>query len=357
MIPAVEACIDLGALRHNLQRVKQSAPESKVMAVVKANGYGHGLLRMAQALEGADALVVARVDEALQLREAGIEKSIVVLEGFSEPADIELMADHSLQLVIHHLSQIDLLEQCEPSRPVDVWLKIDSGMHRLGVSAGLAQSAWWRLQDCGAVAAVRLMTHLASADERDSDQTARQLACFQAATAGLAAEQSIANSAAILAWPESRADWVRPGIMLYGISPFEGEGAEAHGLLPVMTLSARLMAVNRFREGDCIGYGASWVCPEDMAVGVVSCGYGDGYPRHVAPGTEVLLNGQRVPLIGRVSMDTLCVDLRQQPQAAIGDKVVLWGEGLPVEEVAQRASTIPYELLCRVAARVAFSER
>ncbi len=356
MIPAVEVCIDLNALKHNLQRVKQSAPQSRIMAVIKANGYGHGIVRMAQAMSEADAFVVARVDEALQLREAGIDKMLVVLEGFFEPADIELMANQSIQAVIHHPSQIDTLEHCSLPQPLNVWLKVDSGMHRMGVSAGLAPSAWWRLQDCDAVDEVRLMTHLASADEPDSEQTTKQLACFQAATAGLVAERSIANSAAILAWPESHADWVRPGIMLYGVSPFEAQEAQAYDLQPVMTFSSHLIAVNRFREGETVGYGATWVCPENMLVGVVSCGYGDGYPRHVAEGVEVLLNGQRVPLIGRVSMDTLCVDLRSQPQAQIGDKVVLWGSGLPVEEIARKASTIPYELLCRVAARVAFRE-
>ncbi len=356
MIPAVEACIDLDALKHNLQRVKQSAPRSKVMAVIKANGYGHGMLRMARALAEADALVVARVDEALQLRQAGIEKELIVLEGFSEPADIELLANEAVQMVIHHPTQIKVLEQVSLSCPVNVWLKIDSGMHRMGVPAGLAQSAWWRLQDCDAVAEVRLMTHLASADERHSGQTSKQLACFQAATAGLQTERSIANSAAILSWPDAQADWVRPGIMLYGVSPFEDEDAQSLDLKPVMTLASRLIAVNHFREGDAVGYGASWVCPENMPVGIVSCGYGDGYPRHIAEGTPVLLNGQRVAVIGRVSMDTICIDLRQQPDASVGDKVVLWGPGLSVEEVAQRASTIAYDLLCRVTARVTFNE-
>ncbi len=356
MIPAVEAQIDIEALHHNFQRVKQSCPAARVMAVVKADGYGHGMVRIARALDEVDAFVVARVDEALQLQEAGITHSIVILEGFSEPADLAMIAERSLQIVVHHISQVEVLENSSLDRPVDVWLKIDSGMHRMGVPAGLAQSAWARLQNCTAVGHISLMTHLASADDRDSEQTAQQLACFQAATAGQEAPRSIANSAGILGWPETHTDWVRPGIMLYGVSPFEGGMAQSHDLKPVMTLKSRLMAINYFREGEAIGYGASWRCPERMQVGVVACGYGDGYPRHAEMGTPVLINGQRVPLIGRVSMDTLCVDLRGV-EAQIGDEAILWGEGLPVEEIALKASTIPYGLLCGVTARVKFTEK
>jgi alanine racemase len=230
-------------------------------------------------------------------------------------------------------------------------------MHRLGVKPEQVADLRGRLSRCASVRQpVGLFTHFASADEPDSDQTRDQLAQFERATAGLAGERSIANSAAILVWPESHSDWVRPGIMLYGVSPFAERTAAAFDLQPAMTLTSRLIAVNHYRKGDAIGYGASWRCPEDMPVGVVAIGYGDGYPRHAVSGTPVLLNNCRVPLVGRVSMDSISVDLRSQPDAAAGDPVVLWGRGLPVEEIATHAGTIPYELLCRLTTRVRFIE-
>lgn len=354
MISCVTATIDLSALQHNVRQVRLTAPGRKIIAVIKANGYGHGLLRMASALSGVDAFAVARLDEAMQLRKARIDQDIIILEGCSDALNLNLIAEHSFQLVVHHLSQLTVLESVIQLKPIDVWLKIDSGMHRMGVPPGLAQSAWWRLQDSPIVKNVRLMTHLACADDLSDEYTQKQIACFKAATAGLVGERSIANSAGILGWSESHCDWVRPGIMLYGISPFTADSGQSYDLKPVMTLSSRLIAVNQFNKGDAIGYGASWVCPENMPVGIVACGYGDGYPRHAEPGTPVLVNGQCVSLIGRVSMDSICVDLRTQPQAKIGDPAVLWGDGLAVEEVAAHASTIPYELLCRVSQRTRF---
>ncbi len=356
MRPAVWAEIDNEALRHNLARVRELAPGARVMAVIKANGYGHGLERVARALEEADAFVVARLDEALALRRAAIEKPLIVLEGPQAPEELEIAVEEAIQFVIHHFGQIEMLENAVLKGFLDLWLKIDSGMHRKGVAAGLAQAAWWRLQDCQVVNEVGLMTHLASADERESDQTPRQLTCFQAATAGLDAARSIANSAAVVAWPDSHSDWIRPGIMLYGVSPFEGERGCDLGLRPAMRLKSRLIAVNRFRAGDPVGYGASWICPEDMPVGVVGCGYGDGYPRHAPPGTPVVVGGRRVSLVGRVSMDTICVDLREYPDAKVGEEVMLWGGDPAVEEVAGHAGTIAYELLCRLTSRVAFQE-
>ncbi|MDE2088464.1 MAG: alanine racemase [Gammaproteobacteria bacterium] len=349
------AIIDLQALRHNLQRVRRAAPASKVMAVVKADGYGHGLVRVARQLD-ADAYAVACLDEALALREAGIQRPIVLLEGFSEPQELEPIRRYSLDAVVHHRAQLDILEHAGAS-PIKVWLKIDSGMHRLGFPPEEVPDAWRRANACAAAAKpLRFMTHLANADARGDARTARQLEVFHQALGGRAGERSIANSAAILAWPQSHVEWVRPGLMLYGASPFIGGRAEQEGLQPVMTLGTRLIAVNAVKKGEAVGYGGTWVCPRDMRIGVAAIGYGDGYPRHAANGTPVLVNGRRTALVGRVSMDMVCVDLSEQPEARIGDPVVLWGKELPVEEVAQHAATIPYELLCGVTRRVAFCE-
>lgn len=361
MTRAAEARIDLAALRHNLARVREAAPGSRVMAIIKANGYGHGMVRVARALTnvdcGADAFGVARIDEAIALREAGIAAPITLLEGFFEAAELAAVEYYRLSVVIHHAAQLDILVAHPLSVPVNVWLKVDSGMHRLGFAPDKAQAAWQRLRDCPWVAdPIRLMSHFASADDRHSPQTLAQLECFNTAIAGIQGERTIANSAAILGWPQTHAQWVRPGIMLYGVSPFVDGVAATENLRPVMTLTSRLIAVNRFKQGDAIGYSASWVCPRDMPVGVVAIGYGDGYPRHAVPGTPVLMNGQRIPLIGRVSMDMITVDLSGQLEARIGDPVTLWGEGLPVEEVARCAETIPYQLLCNVAQRVRIVE-
>ncbi len=354
MTPAVEAHINLTALAHNLERVRQAASESKIMAVIKANAYGHGMIQVANALTAADAFSVARLQEAVQLRQAGINKDIIVLEGFNNTAELKEFSRYDLQATVHQLAQIDLLQRTPLEKSIQVWLKIDSGMHRMGVAPEAVGACWKVLQKIESVLAVRLMTHLASADDRGSEQTNQQLDVFKRVTAGIEAETSIANSAGILDWPQSHGDWVRPGIMLYGVSPFLDSGGKDEGLQPVMTLTSRLIAVRYFKQGDKIGYGASWTCPENMPIGIVSCGYGDGYPRHAVPGTLVMVNGMPTPLLGRVSMDTICVDLRQQPDAEVGDTVLLWGESMPVEKVAQSATTIPYEILCCVTQRVQF---
>lgn len=352
-----QVSINLAALRHNLQRVRQAAPGSRVMAAVKANGYGHGLIRVAQALGDSDGFGVSCLEEALQLREAGITAPITLLEGFFHPDEIPLIEQQGLDLLLHHEDQILALEQASISEPIRVWLKIDTGMHRLGVSPESAPALWRRLEAHPGLQPVGQMTHLACADELEHPATVQQLQLFAQATAGLPGERAVANSAGILGWPDTHADWVRPGIMLYGVSPFVGGRAAEHDLQPVMTLSSELIAVNIVHEGDTVGYGGAWTCPETMPVGVVAVGYGDGYPRHAGNGTPVLVNGRRVPLIGRVSMDMICVDLRTQPEARPGDPVVLWGEGLPVEDVAVVAGTIPYELLCGVTQRVAVVEK
>ncbi|TVR62168.1 MAG: alanine racemase [Candidatus Competibacteraceae bacterium] len=352
MSRATTARLDLGALVHNLRRARAAAPGRRVMAAVKANAYGHGLVRVARALD-ADAFAVAAIEEALILREAGINRPILLLEGVFEAAELPLCARHGLEIVVHHPEQARLLESARLERPVRVWLKIDSGMHRLGLDPERAPAAFQLLRACPAVApAVRLMSHLARADERDCAYTRQQLHTFETATAGLPGERSLANSAGILGWPQTHFDWVRPGIMLYGASPFADSLASDEDLRPVMTFHTRLIAINRLRRGEPIGYGGTWTCPEEMDVGVAAVGYGDGYPRHAPSGTPVLLDGRAAALIGRVSMDMITLDLRQHPEARIGDPVVLWGEGLPVERIARAAGTISYALLCGVTARV-----
>lgn len=349
--------INLSALRHNLNRVRTLAPQSRVMAIVKTDAYGHGIARVARALSSADAFGVACLEEARQLRAGGIVQPIILLEGAYAGAELPEIVQLDLDIVVHDVTQVEMLEGARPAKPVNVWLKVDTGMHRLGVLPGIFDNVWQRLQDCSGVAQpVRLMTHLAAASERTHPMTQAQLDCLNRMCGHLPVEKSIANSAAITAFPDSHADWVRPGLMLYGVSPLSDGNAFEEGLTPVMTLHSELIAVKGLRTGDPVGYGATWRCPEDMPVGVVAAGYGDGYPRHAPSGTPVLLNGRRVALIGRASMDMLSVDLRTQPGAQVGDPVVLWGEGLPVEVIAQHAGTIPYELLCGVHKRLRFVE-
>ncbi|MCU0971180.1 MAG: alanine racemase [Gammaproteobacteria bacterium] len=355
--PIPQAVIDLGALRHNLACARAAAPGRRVMAVVKANGYGHGLLRAARALSEADAFAVARVGEGVQLRDAGLGKRIVVLEGFFDERELAEAVRLGLDLVFHQPEQLGMLEAAHLDRPLRAWLKVDTGMHRLGFGLDDALSAFEALA-AASLPAERpgLMTHFANADDPADPRTQAQLERFGPLAAQLRTTVSISNSAGILGWPQGHGDWVRPGLMLYGASPMLGGRAADHGLRPVMTLRSRVIAVNRYRRGDEIGYGGTYVCPEDMAVGVVAVGYGDGYPRHARSGTPVLVKGHRAPLVGRVSMDMISVDLRGVPEARVGDDVVLWGEGLPVEEIAEHAGTIPYELTCSITGRVAVIE-
>lgn len=344
--------INLAALRHNLLQVRRLAPHSRVMAAVKANAYGHGLEKVAEGLQQSDGFGVASIDEALELRAIGVRQPITLLEGIFHSDELPLAEEHSLDLVIHHRWQLECMLRQHFTRPVRVWLKIDSGMHRLGVAPAEAADIWAQIVAHPGLLALGQMTHLACADDLNSPMTTLQWQRFSAVSQPLGGLKSIANSAGVLGWPQCHGDWVRPGIMLYGVSPLLGETAAVHGLQAVMTLRSELIAVNHIPAGETVGYGAGWTCPEDMPVGVVAVGYGDGYPRHAPSGTPVLLNGRQVPLIGRVSMDMICVDLRSQPEAHVGDPVVLWGEGLPVETIAEHAGTIAYELLCGVTRRV-----
>ncbi len=357
MRPVTTATIDLTALRHNLARVHAAAPGCRVATALKANGYGHGLLRVARALESADAFAVARCDEALVLREAGITKPIVVLEGFLQPEEVDLCRYYQLQAAIHHDSQLRMLELATSGTPLNLWLKIDTGMHRLGFAPTQVSAVLERLAACpNAAPNPRLMSHLARADEREHPFTQQQLATFQAVTQGRTAERSLANSGGILAWPDTHFDWVRPGIMLYGCSPFSESVGVDEGLRPVMTLTSRLIAIQHYPVGDTVGYGGSWRCPRDSRIGVVAIGYGDGYPRHAPSGTPVLVNGERAPLAGRVSMDMITIDLTDLPDAHVGDPVTLWGQDLPAEEIAHKTATITYELFCKITPRVVVIE-
>jgi alanine racemase len=358
MSRAAQAIINLSALTHNLQRAKTAAPSAQVLAVIKANGYGHGIVRVAKALErDAGRFAVASLEEAMELREAGITKPIVLLEGFFEASELPLVLQHNLDIVVHHQIQLDILRKSNAANTkLNVWLKIDTGMHRLGFPTENVKTVWQELNSNASIDSITLMTHLANADDQHDDYTDIQLERFKQCTRDLPGLRSVANSAGILGWPATHWDINRPGIMLYGSNPFTtGTGADV-GLKPVMTLQTRLIAVHHFKKGEPIGYGGTWKCPQDMLVGVAAIGYGDGYPRHAGSGTPVLVNGQRAQLAGRVSMDMIGIDLRNTPNAKVGDPVILWGEGLPIDEIAHCASTISYELLCGVTQRVKFVE-
>ncbi len=341
--------VDLDALRHNLVRVRTLAPGRRVMAVIKADAYGHGIERAARALADADAFGVSCLEEARQLRDAGVRGPITLLEGPFAPGELQEISRLELDVVVHSPAQLEMLEGAALESPVGAWLKVDSGMHRLGFDPALVPKAWQRLSDCAAIRGpTRLMTHLARAATPDDPLTTLQLDRFAAACIGLPGERSIANSAAILTCPASHADWVRPGMMLYGVSPLvSGVGAD-HGLRPAMSMHSELISVRRVRAGESVGYGASWTCPEDMPIGVVAAGYGDGFPRLARSGTPILVEGARCAIIGYPSMDMLTVDLRAAPSARIGAGVELWGANLPIEEIAAHAGTVAYELLCGV---------
>ncbi|MBM33619.1 MULTISPECIES: alanine racemase [unclassified Arsukibacterium] len=347
------AQINLAALAHNLRRVQQLAPASKVLAVLKANAYGHGLVRVAQALAEADAFAVARIDEALALRTAGVVKPIVLLEGFYEAAELPVLLANNLQTVVHNELQLQALEQAELEGQLKIWLKIDTGMHRLGVAPEQFAEFYRRLWQCSAVQpGIRIMSHFSCADFPGSAETVQQLTLFKQLCADKAEQQSLANSAAIISLPQSHGDWVRPGLMLHGISPLPQQHGQLHLLQPVMRLSSRLIAMRQVKQGETVGYGGHWRASTATWIGVIAIGYGDGYPRHARNNTPVWLEGREVKLVGRVSMDMITVDLGQSPTENLGAEAVLWGPELAIERVAECADTIPYELLCNITPRV-----
>jgi alanine racemase len=347
------ATIDLAAIRHNYALAKRCAPGRQAFAVVKANAYGHGLGEVVTALsEQADGFAVASLEEAADVRALQGEARILLLEGCFEAAEYQLAAQLGLDLVLHSEQQVAQLLGASLSRPLNVWLKLDSGMHRLGLDEAALRACHGRLQGAAQVGEINVLSHFACADERGHEMTERQLEAFLDLLDLDFAQRSLANSAAILTIPAAHMDWLRPGIMLYGATPFAELSAAELGLKPAMTLSAQLIAIRQVAVGDSVGYGGAWRAQRQSRIGTVSCGYADGYPRHAPSGTPLLVRGQRVALAGRVSMDMLTVDLTDLPAAQVGDEVQLWGAQLPVDEVAQAAGTIGYELLTKVTRRV-----
>jgi alanine racemase len=347
----IRATISSAALKHNLDIARRYAAGSKVWAVIKANGYGHGLLRVAKALEAADGFALLDMVDALRLRSAGVSKPILMLEGFFKPQDLPFLEKYALTPVVHSLEQVQMLKASDLGGQIDAYLKINSGMNRLGFAPDNVLLGWNSLQEDPQIRSVTLMTHFADADGESGVRG--QLDWFDEITHSLDAPRSVANSAALLRYPEeTRAAWVRPGIMLYGCSPFLDQSAASFGLQPAMTLSSEIIALQRLQPGERVGYGFSYETAGEMTVGVVACGYADGYPRHAPTGTPVLVAGQRARVVGRVSMDMLCVDVTGIEAARVGAPVTLWGEGLSADEVAMHAGTLSYQLLCALAPRV-----
>jgi len=347
------ATIDLAAILHNYAVAKRCAPGRQAFAVVKANAYGHGLQEVVAALaEQADGFAVASLEEAEQVRAVHGEARLLLLEGCFEPAEYPRAAQLDLDLVVQSAEQAEALLATRLVKPLNIWLKLDSGMHRLGFSAAALHHWHGRLAGAAQVAELNVLSHFACADERGHPLTEQQLEAFLDVLDLDFAQRSLANSAAILCIPAAHMDWLRPGIMLYGATPCIDLSAKELGLKPAMSLCAQLIGVREVAAGESVGYGAAWVAQRPSRIGTVSCGYADGYPRHAPPGTPVIVRGQRVPLAGRVSMDMLTVDLTDLPEAQLGDEVELWGTQLAVDEVAQGCGTIGYELLTRVTARV-----
>ena len=355
MTRPIVAEVDLAAIAANLASVRRYAPATEVLAVVKANAYGHGLQRVLPALGDADGLALIELDAALALRAAGYSRTILMLEGFFDPSELDAIARHRLHVVVHNAEQVRMLECTPLAARIDVYVKVNTGMNRLGFAPAHVAPVCSRLTGIASVASIRLMMHFARSE--DADGIAAPLAQFERACAGLPYARSLANSAGVVRYGEIGGEGVRPGIMLYGATPFATRSADALGLLPAMTLRSKLIGVQTLASGDSVGYGASFRAPRAMRIGVVACGYADGYPRLAPNGTPVLVCGRRVPMAGRVSMDMVTVDLSAVPEAVVGSDVVLWGDGLPVDDVAAKASTVGYELLCAVAPRVPFVVR
>ena len=346
----IKAAIDLSALRHNLAVVRRHAPHSRIFAVIKANAYGHGVMRAARALAGADGVALLELETAVRLRNDGYAKRVALLQGVFDAADLHVAADHDLAIVIHNPEQLRMLDAARGGAGFDVLLKVNTGMNRLGFTPRAAIDAREKLKNHRAVKQLTLMTHFATAD--DARGVAWQMKVMDEIAAGQKLQRCLANSAAILRYPQTHADWVRPGIMLYGCTPFGDVTAHELGLKPVMTLTSEIIAVQDLRPGDRIGYAGTFEVARPMRVGVVACGYADGYPRHAPTGTPIVVGGSRTRTLGRVSMDTLCADLTGIPDTCVGTPVTLWGAGLSADEVALAAGTVSYELLCALAPRV-----
>ncbi len=355
MARPILASFDLAALRSNFAIARRLAGAAKVMAVVKANAYGHGLLRVARALADADAFALLELDDAMRLRDAGYRQRILLLEGFFRADELPEIRHHGFSVVIHNDEQIALLGKLQGDRKLEVFVKLNTGMNRLGFPATRAGRVLEQLQALPCVGEVVLTAHFSDAEGVSGVKW--QMLEFERHVARPGYARSLANSAALLSFPETRGDWVRPGIMLYGASPLEDRTAAQIGLRPAMSLTSEIIGIQSLKRGDTVGYGSLFTADREMRIGVVACGYADGYPRHACNGTPVLVDGVRVPMVGRVSMDMLCVDLSDVPRAGIGSPATLWGAGLPVEEVAAAAGTVSYELLCALARRVPVEDR
>lgn len=350
MARPIHATVRLSALRRNLQVARRTVPHARLLAVIKANAYGHGLLRAAAQLQEADGFALLDLDAAVRLRETGFQRRLLLLEGAFGPEELPAVCAHQVTVVVHCSEQLEMLERTRLSAPIDVFLKLNTGMNRLGFVPDRFRAALDRLRKSGNAREIVLMTHFANADDPRGIEW--QLEVFRRVTEGVDLPVSLANSATLLRYPVQTQGWARPGIMLYGASPFDDRTADELGLVPAMTLASAVIGVQDLRPGDTVGYGSTFTADRPMRIGVVACGYADGYPRHAVSGTPVLVGGRRTRTVGRVSMDLLCVDLTGMEPAGVGSPVVLWGEGLPVEEVAASAATVSYELLCALAARV-----
>jgi alanine racemase len=349
----IHALIDLSALEHNLSVVRRYASRSKVMAVIKADAYGHGLLRAAEAFKSADGFAILELEAAIRLREAGYQHTILLIEGFFSRSELELFERYQFSTVIHNNEQLEMLSAYKQPGGLDVFLKLNTGMNRLGFTPAEFPTALELLRSSPVVGQITLMTHFACADDhKERNGVAEQLQCFNSVTSNWNFPCSLANSAATLIYPETHADWVRPGIMLYGSSPLSDISASELDLRPAMTLASKVIAVQHLHAGDAVGYGQTFRADHPMRVGIVAGGYADGYPRHAPTGTPVLVNGIRTRIVGRVSMDMLHVDLSGIENTGVGSPVIFWGKGMPVDEVAQSAGTIGYELLCSLTQRI-----
>lgn len=356
MTRPILATIHTDALRLNLAVARRHAPQSKMMAVIKAHGYGHGLLRVASALQDADGFAVLNISEGIALREAGFGQTILLLEGLFDADELVIATEHRLAAVVHSESQLLMLEAAQGIPAIDIFLKVNTGMNRLGVPIGRFWSFYDRLRVCKSVGQMTLMTHFATADEEEVG-IAGQFDLFDELTREISLPRTMANSAAILRYPQTHTDWVRPGIMLYGATPFADQSAAELGLQPAMTLSSEIIGTQTLQPGDSVGYGRRFIAERQMRIGVVACGYADGYPRHAPNGTPIAIAGKRTRTVGRVSMDMLYADLTDIPEADIGSPVELWGAQVPVDAVAEASGTVGYELLCALAPRVPVVER
>ena len=349
-----EAVIDLNSIKDNYKIACGLAPDSKSIAVIKADAYGHGAVQVTKALEGiAPAFAVAIIEEAIELRNAGIKEMILVMEGVDGAEDLKYAAKNDLSVVVHNESQLLNLENVTLSNPVNVWLKVDTGMHRLGIDPGKVDDAVTRLRASkNCQSSLVVCTHLASSENTNSNMTSKQINLFDLSVNDLNVTESIANSGAILASPNSHRDWNRPGYLIYGYTPFEDDREKNYGLKPSMTLQSEIIALRQILAGESVGYGGKWTATDETIIATVAIGYADGYPRHAKNGTPTLVNGKIAPVVGAVSMDMITIDVTNIEDTEIGDRVILWGPELPVNQVAKSSNTIGYELITGLTRRV-----